>query len=132
VRTGTCVCCALRPEVDVGAASKGLTKSCNASHTIESDTNQVLNKGSPECLIRVVLRSTSPSMRCQSVWRCCQDKALISIQGLPWNTSTQSVQTGQQLPEVCSSPAAWMLCKEAQTFHELALLTVSAGCGVPS
>ncbi len=39
VRTGTCVCCALRPEVDVGAASKGLTKSCNASHTIESGTN---------------------------------------------------------------------------------------------
>jgi len=49
VRTGTCVCCAVRPDVDVGAASKGLTKSCNASHTVELDTKQVLNKGSVEC-----------------------------------------------------------------------------------
>lgn len=68
VSTGTCVCCAVRPDVDVGAASKGLSKSCNASHTVS--TNQVLNKGSVTFMIRVVSRSASTSMRFQCVWTC--------------------------------------------------------------
>lgn len=52
MRTGTCVCCAVRPDVDVGAASKGLTKSCNVSHTV--DTHQVLNKSSVKCLVSCI------------------------------------------------------------------------------